>query len=272
MSNEHMITKNRKQHDRNAYIYNAKHTEIYNPVEQKRLENTISEVIDLTKTNSPMVLDYGAGTGNLSRIFAEQGAQVVACDLSQISLDILKKQYPALKIDTALFDGKTLPFNDNRFDVVATYSVLHHIPDYISAIKEMIRATKPGGLIYIDHEANENRWHPDATLAEYNQKTKQTKAERIKFILRTGELFTWDFIKTVFIKLFINKKYQREGDIHVFPEDHIEWDKIFHAVSPTVEIIKNVDYLMYQPKAKIDEYNNYAEQCTDTKCVIFRKK
>ena len=155
---------------------------------------------------------------------------------------------------------------------MATYSVLHHIPDYISAIKEMIRVTKPGGLIYIDHEANENRWHPDAVLAEYNAKIKQTKTERINFILRTGELFTWDFIKTVFIKLFINKKYQREGDIHVFPEDHIEWDKIFHAVSPAVEIIKNIDYLMYQPKATIDDYNNYARQCTDTKCVIFRKK
>ncbi|MFA5127471.1 MAG: class I SAM-dependent methyltransferase [Patescibacteria group bacterium] len=272
MSNEHIITKNRKQHDRNAYIYNTKHTEIYNPVEQRRLGETIAEVISLTKINSPVVLDYGAGTGNLSRIFAEKGAKVIACDLSSVSLEILQNQYSALNIETALFDGKKLPFEDDHFDIVAVYSVLHHIPDYISAIKEMIRVAKPGGLIYIDHEANEHRWYPDVVLAEYNAKTKQTKAERTKFILRTGEFLTWDFVKTVFIKLFINKKYQREGDIHVFPEDYIEWDKIFEAVSPAVEIIKNVDYLMYQPKATIDEYNNYAKQCTDTKCVIFRKK
>ena len=48
-----------------------------------------------------------------------------------------------------------LPFRDECFDVVSAFVVLQHIIDDAKreeAIKEMIRVTKPNGLIIINEE------------------------------------------------------------------------------------------------------------------------
>ena len=47
-----------------------------------------------------------------------------------------------------------LPFPDRHFGFAATYSVLHHIPDYLEAVRELARVVDVGGVLYIDHELN----------------------------------------------------------------------------------------------------------------------
>lgn len=273
MKTSNNIGYNQIQHDKVASVYNIKHSEIYNFNEQNRLEESIDFCIkSLNSDSSIKVLDFGAGTGNLSRIFLEKGCVVSACDVSQKSLDVLREKLSSDNLNTVLCDGLKLPFEDNTFDITTTYSVLHHIPDYISALKEMIRVTKKGGFIYIDHEANENKWNPSKELNEYNVLTKQTLWEHIKKLFRTRELFTFDFIKTVFIKFFVNKKYQREGDIHVWKDDHIEWKKIKEFIKKEKYLLfKEEDYLMYKPKGGLDMYEKYSKLTTDTKLIVVKK-
>ena len=92
------------------------------------------------------LLDLGAGTG-------------------QIAFNILKKK-PNLKVlgvDTLIrsdtfisikaYDGKKLPFKDNKFDCVMTIDVLHHTDNPIEVLKEMKRASNKYILIK-DHIAN----------------------------------------------------------------------------------------------------------------------
>jgi len=267
------IEHNKIQHDKIAFLYNKKHPEIYNVYEQNRLKQTVDGIMQILGDSKKInFLDFGAGTGNLSRIFSEKGSQVVACDVSQNSLDNLKKNLPYSHIKTILYDGIKLPFEDDIFDVVATYSVLHHIPDYLFAVKEMIRVAKKGGLIYIDHEANYNKWHSSEHLNENYSMKKQTLWEHIKKLFNTRELFTLDFIKTVVIKIFINKKYQREGDIHVWNDDHIDWKKIKKIIEEKeCKIIKEIDYLMYKPKGGEELFEKYKNKCNDTKLIIFKK-
>lgn len=267
------IKHNQIQHDKLASTYNIKHSEIYNIYEQSRLKKSIDFCIKSVNSNSSVkVLDFGAGTGNLSRIFLEKGCTVTACDVSQKSLNILKDKLPSNNLDTVLYNGLKLPFEDNTFDITTTYSVLHHIPNYISAVKEMIRVTKKDGLICIDHEANENKWNPSIELIEYNSLTKQTIFEHIKKLFIAKELFTFDFIKTVFIKFFINKKYQREGDIHVWKDDHIEWKKVNELIKKEkCEIFKEEDYLMYKPKGGLEIYEKYSKLTNDTKLIVIKK-
>ena len=48
-------------------------------------------------------------------------------------------------------DGKTLPFPDDDFDIVATHRATHHIPHWETAVDEMLRVLKPGGhFVYSD--------------------------------------------------------------------------------------------------------------------------
>jgi len=42
-------------------------------------------------------------------------------------------------------DGEALPFDDNSFDIVYSWGVLHHSPDTEKAIEEVYRVLRPGG-------------------------------------------------------------------------------------------------------------------------------
>jgi len=269
---ENQIKHNIETHNKNAKDYNKDHYEIYNSYEQNRIDKTIERLLGFFKDDKIRVLDFGAGTGNLTLKFLKHNCWVTACDISSKSLEIIKEKNNYKKLKLVTFDGKKLPFPDNFFDIVAVYSVLHHIPDYLFSIKEMIRVTKKSGFIYIDHEANKNRWNPNNYLLEYYKKTKQTKIEHLIKLIKTRKLFTLDFIKTFFIKIFINRKYRREGDIHVWKEDHLNWDEIKDLIKKeNSKIIKEKDYLMYKPQGKIDSYNKYKDKCNDTKYLLIKK-
>ena len=214
------IKRNKKIHDKVFKTYNLKHSEIYNEFEQNRLYKVISKVVNLSGKTSPNILDVGAGTGNLSLKFLKLGCKVTSSDVSVKSLELLKKLSNDNKnLNLAKIQDKNLSFEDNFFDIVCTYSVLHHIPDYLYAVKEMIRVTKPGGLIYIDHEANKNKYNPNKYLLKYNNLTKQTLCEHLEKLLRTKELFTFEFIKGAFVKLLVDsKKKEKHNHAKEYPE------------------------------------------------------
>ena len=56
---------------------------------------------------------------------------------------------------------------DGSYDMVATYSVLHHVPDYLRIVEEMARVLKPGGILYLDHEASDSYWEGDKVYDEF---------------------------------------------------------------------------------------------------------
>ena len=58
-----------------------------------------------------------------------------------------------------------------KFDLITCYSVLHHLPDYITALEGLSVFLKKGGVIYIDHEASPFYWKTEpSSLARLRQK------------------------------------------------------------------------------------------------------
>ena len=47
------------------------------------------------------------------------------------------------------YDGVTLPYCDNCFDMITIYMVLHHIPEIEPFLKEVVRVLRPGGYVMI---------------------------------------------------------------------------------------------------------------------------
>lgn len=262
--------KNKRSHNKIVKIYNLRHSEIYNKIEQDRISIVINKISKMLKKKSK-ILDFGAGTGNLALKFLKKGFQVYAADVSNKSLEQLKKKSKSSKLNTCIIKNKKLPFSSNYFDCVVTYSVLHHVSDYLFGVKELIRVTKKNGLIYIDHEVNKNRWFPDKNLQKYYKLGKTNIFEKIIKLFRTKELFLPSFWKSLLIKIFIDHRHQREGDIHVWKDDHIEWDKILKIASKNCKIVENKDYLMYNTKAGLRAYNKYRTKCNDTKYIILKK-
>jgi SAM-dependent methyltransferase len=102
------------------------------------------------------VLDVGAGFGRHAFEVARRGAVIVALDYgeaemvstrSTVAAMVEAGEIPADRFGGALRgDATRLPFPDHCFDVVITSEVLEHIQDDVSAIAEMYRVLKPGGI------------------------------------------------------------------------------------------------------------------------------
>src|SRR5919202_2751729 len=104
-----------------------------------------------------LVVDVGCGTGLLAQRLAGQGYDVVGLDLS---LGMLLQGGQALRY--AQGDAAALPFPDAAFDGAVTVAALHHIfePAKVAAtIGEMVRVTRPGGIVVIwDHNPLNPYW------------------------------------------------------------------------------------------------------------------
>lgn len=94
-------------------------------------------------------LETAAGTGVLTREIASRipaHARVVATDLNQPMLDhAAAKQPPDSRIIWQQADALALPFEDQRFDVVACQFGVMFFPDKVQSYRETLRVLKPGG-------------------------------------------------------------------------------------------------------------------------------
>jgi ubiquinone/menaquinone biosynthesis C-methylase UbiE len=268
-----LLEHNVKAHDTVADLYDAKHREIFNPLEQKRLAATVSELLALVQRPSPQVLDVGAGTGNLTLRFLAEGCRVCAADVSRRSLDQLERKVAnPSSLTTRLIVDERLPFPDASFDIAAAYSVLHHIPDYLRTVREMVRVLRPGGLVFVDHEFSAGAWRSDPVLDEYRALTRLPLWEHARDLIATREAFTFSFAKTVFMMAFVNRRYKREGDIHVWPDDHIEWDEVEEALRDGgARIVASREYLHYEPRGGEALYAAYKDRCSNLRLIFARK-
>jgi len=99
------------------------------------------------------VLDLGAGQGQDSRFFAEQGYDGVSTDYALEGLRLNREQIPAelkKKIATEELDlEKPFPYANASFEVVYAHLSLHYFSEKITRqiFSEIERVLKPGGII-----------------------------------------------------------------------------------------------------------------------------
>lgn len=93
------------------------------------------------------ILDVAAGTGASSAILAKSGAHVVGCDISEGMIEVGRQRHP--EIEFVLGNAMDLEFEDDTFDAVTICWGLRNIPETDTALKEMLRVTKPGGRLVV---------------------------------------------------------------------------------------------------------------------------
>jgi ubiquinone/menaquinone biosynthesis C-methylase UbiE len=93
------------------------------------------------------VLEVGCGFGTVAAHLTERHSLHVAgsdVDPDQIQLaKTVNQTSPCLQFLTA--DATKLPFEEQSFDMVLSFKVMHHIPGWESVLKEISRVVKPGG-------------------------------------------------------------------------------------------------------------------------------
>jgi len=149
-------------HRHEAQYYELIHPEVYSKQEQKRITGKLELMDKLVSDNQKVALDVGAGTGNLTGKLLHMGYKVTAVDISPEMCAILKTKYNVYlkngKLTVINAAIENLAFGSGEFDLITCYSVLHHLPDYVGALRSLSVLLKKGGVIYIDHEASPFYW------------------------------------------------------------------------------------------------------------------
>lgn len=102
---------------------------------------------DLTRTGitSKRILDVGGGPGYFAEAFGDSWYVGLEPSISEMSAAGLSG-YGAVR-----GDGAALPFADDVFDVTYSSNVVEHVPDPAAMCDEMVRVTKPGGLVVVSY-------------------------------------------------------------------------------------------------------------------------
>lgn len=117
----------------------------------KDIFQVITRTFTLEK-QEPKILDFGGGIGTSVPYFRKYfpGSDLTCLDVSQKSLELAKERFPDMATFTH-FDGITIPFADNSFDIVLAACVFHHIDHdkHLRLLYEVKRVLKTGGTIFI---------------------------------------------------------------------------------------------------------------------------
>jgi len=117
-------------------------------VDQVRGKEFFSFISPYFPKGATRVLDVGSGCGELLNQFGDR------YDLCGVEPDegasSIAREMMGERASIHVQGGESLPFEDNRFDVVTSFHVLEHVDDVGQVIEEMIRVLRPGGVLCIE--------------------------------------------------------------------------------------------------------------------------
>lgn len=93
------------------------------------------------------VLDVGGGPGYFADEFARAGARYIPVEPDPSEMHAAGISVPA----AVRGSGMALPFRDNAVDICFSSNVAEHVPDPWRMADEMVRVTRPGGMIVLSY-------------------------------------------------------------------------------------------------------------------------
>ena len=139
-----------KNFDRVADIYDA--TRELPAFVPNRIADRV--VIATRATAETRFLEIGVGTGRIALPFLERGYRYTGVDISERMMDQLRAKIRDKDVNLTLVnaDITQLPFEDATFDVVIGVHILHLVPEWQKAMREVRRVLAPGGYLVLGYE------------------------------------------------------------------------------------------------------------------------
>lgn len=127
------------------------------------------------------VLDFGSGTGWISKALWQMGCDVIGTDVSEEAIRMATRLFEEYPIpmrkngdwNLKLFNGHRLPLEDASVDKIVCYDTFHHVPNQETVINEFYRVLAEGGAIALNepignhsHSEDSQREMRDYTVLE----------------------------------------------------------------------------------------------------------
>jgi SAM-dependent methyltransferase len=113
------------------------------------------------------LLDIGSGPGTITVDLAERvaPARVAALEVTDAALAHTRAEVErrgCRTVDLIVGDVHDLPLPSDSFDVVHAHQVLQHVGDPVTALREMMRVCRPGGVVAVrDGDYGGFTWYPE---------------------------------------------------------------------------------------------------------------
>lgn len=97
-------------------------------------------------------LDIGCGSGGMSLAMLKRGAsEVCMVETDKCLCDLCHIRFQNINAATVhLSDGKTLPFDNDSFDIITSLHVIEHVDDIETFLSEVFRVLKQGGRCILE--------------------------------------------------------------------------------------------------------------------------
>ena len=118
------------------------------------------------------LMDHGFGHGNNLLLAATKGYDCAGCEISENLIGEVRDLFERLekKIDLRPIENNDIAFEDNSFDIVVSWNVIHY-NGYRKAVEhvisELYRVLKPGGVLLL------STLHEDNAIFERMEKTSE---------------------------------------------------------------------------------------------------
>lgn len=117
----------------------------------------LAELIPFDKLTGKCVLEIGCGLGSHTQLLSEAGCQVTAIDITERAVELTSKRllHRGLHAVMRVMDAEQMEFENETFDFVWSWGVIHHSANTEQIIKEVRRVLKVGGefrfMVYNRH-------------------------------------------------------------------------------------------------------------------------
>jgi ubiquinone/menaquinone biosynthesis C-methylase UbiE len=100
-------------------------------------------------TKNLHVLDVGCGIGKTDRFLFSKFGKLSGTDISSACIECARQENPQVQYE--VYDGRTLPFENESVDAAFLICVLHHVipAERDALLREVRRVLKPGGVLFV---------------------------------------------------------------------------------------------------------------------------
>lgn len=200
---------------RSAHLLLAFRAEQTDPHRFYRLlaEDSINTTRHVVDPRGCLVLDVGAGPAEFAACFGEAGARYLPLDRDEHA--------PSLEAGGLVGTAEHLPVRDASVDIVFSSNLLEHVRDPDRAADEMVRVTKPGGVLLLSytnwlspwggHETSPFHWFGGARAViryerKYGRRPKNVVDENL-FRVSVAQMVRWARRRTDTDVLVLRPRY-----------------------------------------------------------------
>jgi len=182
------------------------------------------------------VLDVGCGAGNMFHHLARYG-DVEGIDNNPKPLVVARERGYMVQQGV----GEKMPYEDNRFDLVAALDVVEHVQDDLRLLGECHRVCKPGGYVISTVPAFQWLWsHNDVINGHQRRYTRPEFAERLKMAGFTPRRLTYNYF-AIFpmaaAMILLRRGIENEPDLAAPDTDEEAYQVEMEPASPLVNTV-----------------------------------